>query len=351
MSEFDQAVERLRSILFKAQQESDLATKVKARDEVLARYQPIFAPANLTNLSEEEFRSFLYIENNQHWDRLYRHKGRLTENMEALRQALAVLLDEERPLPQRFDDALSRIKGLGRAVATAILLVVYPDRYGVWNTISESALKMLGIWPQFERGMSVGQKYERLNDLFQRLATTLNVDLWTLDWLWWKLVGQEEQGVAVDEIAPALGEPEQQFRLESHLHEFLVTNWEQTELGREWKIYSEPGDEMAGYEYPTGVGRIDILARHKERPAWLVVELKRDRAADQVLGQVLRYMGWVKLHLAEPGELIQGLIIAPDVDQSLMCALEALEGQKIGLMRYRVEFHLEPVAVSKEKKE
>jgi hypothetical protein len=62
-------------------------------------------------------------------------------------------------------------------------------------------------------------------------------------------------------------------------------------------------------------------------------------------------MGWIKLHLAEPGELIQGLIIAPAVDQSLMCALEALDGQKIGLMRYRVEFYLEPVAVSKEKGE
>jgi hypothetical protein len=349
MDEFNQAVERLRSVFARVKYDDDFSDRVQARDEVLARYQPIFAPANLTNLTEEEFRSFLYIENNKHWTGLYRQVGRLTQNMEALRHTLGVLLDEQQPLARRFDDALGRIKGFGKALASAILLVAYPDRYGVWNNTSESALKMLGIWPQFERGMSVGQKYERLNDLFQHLAKTLNVDLWTLDWLWWELVGQEEQGEAVDEIAPALGEPEQQFRLESHLHEFLVTNWEQTELGREWNIYSEPGDEMAGYEYPTGVGRIDILARHKERPAWLVVELKRHRAADQVLGQVLRYMGWVKLHLAEPGELIQGLIIAPDVDQSLMCALQALDGQKIGLMLYRVEFYLEPVAVSKEK--
>jgi RecB family endonuclease NucS len=128
-----------------------------------------------------------------------------------------------------------------------------------------------------------------------------------------------------------------------------MTTWQQTELNREWKIFSEPGDEMTGYEYPTGVGKIDILARHKERPAWPLVELKRDRAADQVLGQVLRYMGWIKLHLAEPGELIQGLIIASDVDRGLMCALQALDGQRIDLMRYRVEFYLEPVAVSKEK--
>ena len=114
-------------------------------------------------------------------------------------------------------------------------------------------------------------------------------------------------------------------------------------MGREWTIYSEPGDEMAGYEYPTGVGRIDILARHKERPAWLVVELKRDRAADQTLGQVLRYMGWIKRHLAAPDEEVHGLIIATEVDKHLRYALDAVRDLDIALMRYRVEFHLEPV--------
>lgn len=122
-----------------------------------------------------------------------------------------------------------------------------------------------------------------------------------------------------------------------------MTNWEQTELGREWTIYSEPDNEMAGVEYPTGVGRIDILARHKQRPAWLVVELKRDRAADQVLGQVLRYIGWIKHHLAAPDEEVHGLIIAGDVDRNLIYALKSLDSPEISLIRYHVEFHLELV--------
>ena len=348
MAEFNEAVERLRSILARARQRPDFAANLQARDEVLARYQPIFTPARLPDLTEEDFRSFLYFENNKHWTGLYRQAGRLTADMDALRQALTVLLDEGQPLAHRFDDALSRIRGLGKALASAILLVVYPDRYGVWNNTSESGLKILDIWPQFERGMSVGQKYALLNDLFHRLTEALNIDLWTLDWLWWELVQQEEEGPAVEETALTVEASEQRFRLERHLHDFLVTNWEQTELGREWTIYSEPGDELAGYEYPTGVGRIDILARHQERPAWLVVELKRDRAADQTLGQVLRYIGWIKRHLAAPDEEVYGLIIAADVEKNLLYGLEGVNDRRISLMRYRVEFHLESVDIEVE---
>ncbi len=342
MAGFNEAVERLRGMWAKAQQRPDFVANLRARDEVLARYQPIFTPARLPNLTEEDFRSFLYFENNKHWTGLHRQARRLTADMAALRQALAVLLDEEQPLARRFDDALSRIRGLGKALASAILLVAYPDRYGVWNNTSESGLKILDIWPRFERGTSVGQKYAVLNDLFRRLAEALGIDLWALDWLWWELV-QQEEGSVVEEPALSVEVSEQRFRLERHLHDFLVTNWEQTELGREWEIYSEPGEEMAGYEYPTGVGRIDILARHKQRPAWLVVELKRDRAADQTLGQLLRYIGWVKRHLAAPGEEVYGLIIAADVEKNLLYSLEGVNDRRISLMRYRVEFHLEPV--------
>lgn len=343
MDKFNDVVERLRSILARVRQRLDFAANLQARDEVLARYRPIFSPNHLPDLTEEDFRSFLYFENNKHWSGLYRQAGRLTADMDALRQALAVLLDEGQPLARRFDDALSRIRGFGKALASAILLVVYPDRYGVWNNTSESGLKILDIWPQFERGTSVGQKYALLNDLFRRLTEALHIDLWTLDWLWWELVQQEEKGPAIEETALTVEASEQRFRLEHHLHDFLVTNWEQTELGREWTIYSEPGDEMAGYEYPTGVGRIDILARHKERLAWLVVELKRDRAADQTLGQVLRYIGWIKRHLAAPDEEVYGLIIAPDVEKNLLYSLKGVNDRRISLMRYRVEFHLESV--------
>ncbi len=129
------------------------------------------------------------------------------------------------------------------------------------------------------------------------------------------------------------------FGLERHLQDFLRDNWEQTELGKEWALYGEPGDDYPGYEYQTDVGRIDLLARHKIDPRWLVIELKRGQTSDQTVGQVLRYMGWVNHHLAEPGDTVEGLIVARELTGSLY----ALEMQPaVAPNLYEVEFRLTP---------
>lgn len=127
--------------------DKELQSIIDARDEVLARYQPVFSREHIPNLTQEEFSSFLYFDNNKHWTGLYRHVGKLTAAMKALRHALKILLEESRPIDQRFSELVgsSIVKGLGKALATAILLVAYPDRYGVWNNASEAALKQLGI--------------------------------------------------------------------------------------------------------------------------------------------------------------------------------------------------------------
>lgn len=80
------------------------------------------------------------------------------------------------------------------------------------------------------------------------------------------------------------------FALEKHLEEFLVQNWHQTELGIKYNIYEEEG-ELVGQQYPTDTGPIDILAISKDKTELLVVELKKGRASDAVIGQIQRYMG------------------------------------------------------------
>ncbi|MFE4833971.1 endonuclease NucS domain-containing protein [Arthrobacter sp. NPDC056691] len=62
-------------------------------------------------------------------------------------------------------------------------------------------------------------------------------------------------------------------------------------LGR-YDIYEEDGQSV-GQQYPTDTGPMDILAISKDRTRLLVVELKRRRAADAVIGQIQRYMGFV----------------------------------------------------------
>jgi restriction system protein len=42
---------------------------------------------------------------------------------------------------------------------------------------------------------------------------------------------------------------------------------------------------------------------------YLVIELKKGRSSDVVVGQILRYMGFIKNELAVNGESVRGIII------------------------------------------
>lgn len=127
------------------------------------------------------------------------------------------------------------------------------------------------------------------------------------------------------------------FAMEKHLEAFLVANWEQTELAKTFSIYEEDG-EPVGQQYATDAGPIDILAVSKDKKRLLVVELKRGRASDVVVGQILRYMGYVKEQIAEAEQTVEGVIIALEDDQKLRWALLAVPS--ISFFRYQVSFKL-----------
>jgi hypothetical protein len=316
---------------------------VEPKDAVLARFKPVFSKEHIPEISEDEFRSFLLFENNHHWTGLHRQGPRMCSDMAKLRSGLKTLVDDNLPVEGRLDEAIEMVSGMGKNVASAILLITQPDRYGVWNNRSEANMKKLGVWPQFDRGEPFGSRYIKVNQILLQLRDALQIDLWTLDALWWYL-DQLEAGYIPPEVEtepfPPSGpsEGEQRFGLERHLHEFLRDNWDQIELGKEWSIYQEPGDEEAGYEYPCDVGRIDLLAKHKTQSRWLVIELKRNQTSDQTVGQLLRYIGWVKRHLAEEKEVVQGMIICCDADNALSYALSTVPNVELQL--YEVEFHL-----------
>ena len=128
-----------------------------------------------------------------------------------------------------------------------------------------------------------------------------------------------------------------EFALEKHLEDFLVQNWKQTELGKDFDIFEEDG-ELVGQQYQSDTGPMDILAIKKDKSQLLVVELKKGRASDAVVGQVLRYMGYVKQELAEPNQSVKGVIIALDDDTRIRRALAMTPD--ISFYRYEVSFKL-----------
>ncbi len=150
---------------------------VELKDAVLARFQPFFNPDHVTDITEEEFRSFLLFDNNHHWTGLHRQGPRMCADMNRLRDALAILVDEAQPVADRLDRAIKMVSGMGKNVATAILLVMQPDQYGVWNNRSEANMKRLGIWPEFDHGESFGNRYVKVNQLLLQLRDALQTDL------------------------------------------------------------------------------------------------------------------------------------------------------------------------------
>ncbi len=126
------------------------------------------------------------------------------------------------------------------------------------------------------------------------------------------------------------------FALEEHLEDFLVKNWGHTELGKEYDIYEEDGKK--GRQYPTDTGPLDILAISKDKKRLLVVELKKGRASDTVVGQTLRYMSFVQEELAEEHQSVRGIIIALEDDQRIHRALRMVSN--VEFYRYQVNFKL-----------
>jgi restriction system protein len=127
------------------------------------------------------------------------------------------------------------------------------------------------------------------------------------------------------------------FALEKHLEDFLVQNWKHTELGKKYDIYEEDG-ELVGQQYPSDTGPLDILALSKDKKTLLVVELKKGRVSDNVVGQIQRYMGYVKDELAEPNQQVLGIIIALEDDLKIKRALSVTNN--IEFYRYQVSFKL-----------
>ena len=124
------------------------------------------------------------------------------------------------------------------------------------------------------------------------------------------------------------------FYMEKQLEDFIIQNWESTELGKKYDLIIEEG-ELLSQQYRTDIGRIDILATDKATDGYVVIELKKDQTSDDTVGQLARYMGWIQEN--KKGK-VQGVIIAGSYDKRLKYALMAMPNVQVFL--YEVVFKL-----------
>jgi hypothetical protein len=125
----------------------------------------------------------------------------------------------------------------------------------------------------------------------------------------------------------AIQDKEDKSELEKYLQKYLEDNWDKISELDKWELkekYFQIGQNCI----------IDLLAKHKDDPKWLVIELKVSQSSDSAMGQLLRYMGCVKKH---KNEVVEGMIISQNSDPiGIEYVLEALEGNPvIRIMNYR----------------
>lgn len=111
---------------------------------------------------------------------------------------------------------------------------------------------------------------------------------------------------------------------ERAIEEFIETHWSATpfaEMGV--RLSSVKSHGMPGRQVMTPVSTIDLLGFQPAERTWWVLELKRGRPADAVVGQVSRYLGWVAAERRDRNERAVGAVVAASADERLRFAVQA----------------------------
>lgn len=144
----------------------------------------------------------------------------------------------------------------------------------------------------------------------------------------------DEHEEVEEEIEREITASAREFAFERDLKNYLARNLNQLEPGL--RLYEEEG--FSGIEFPVGGRYIDILAVAQDG-AFVVVELKVSRGYDRTLGQLMRYMGWVREKLAGD-KPVRGIIVASGITEDLKIATWVPD---VKLVEYEISFRLKQV--------
>jgi endonuclease len=127
-----------------------------------------------------------------------------------------------------------------------------------------------------------------------------------------------------------------QFAYESDLRNYLAKNLPLIEPGL--RLYEDEG--ITGIEFPVGGRFIDILALDSTG-ALVVIELKVSRGYDRVVGQLMRYIAWIRENQADAGQQVRGVIVAREISEDLFLACSLLPD--VQLYEYQLSLSLKQV--------
>jgi restriction system protein len=130
--------------------------------------------------------------------------------------------------------------------------------------------------------------------------------------------------------------------MEKYFEEFIIKNFATIFKGR-LTLYNDHEESKAQQRIMLDdenkqIGRLDLLAKDASGN-FVVIELKKGKESDQVIGQLLRYMGWVKEKLCIDTQDVSGLVICKKIDSKLKYALIPVSN-RISVKEYTMDFKL-----------
>ncbi|MCB2212089.1 EVE domain-containing protein [bacterium] len=159
------------------------------REEVFGRFGHLVQSDGIDRMDRDDLIEFMRIKNNKHWP-MERQISTIPEDVDEIRHGLRFLIDESVLLEDRLNDMLHNgphaIPGAGINLITALLLMLDPERYGVWNSKSANALEALNIFPPKQRGEKKGTQYVKVAETLRNLSVESGLELWVLDGLLWR---------------------------------------------------------------------------------------------------------------------------------------------------------------------
>lgn len=145
--------------------------------------------------------------------------------------------------------------------------------------------------------------------------------------------GDNLEELVKEEVQEVVEQGSPEFAYEKDLQNYLSKNLYLIESGL--TLFEDEG--INGLEFPVGGRFIDILATDSNG-SYVVIELKVSKGYDRVVGQLLRYMAWIRQNQTEPGQSVRGIIIARHISEDLQLACSGVDG--VQLFEYELSVSL-----------
>jgi len=259
-------------------------------------------------------------------------RDRIIRDTPKFRDVLLYLLNEELPIEERFTNVVSsngskHINGIGKGLASAFLMDFDAEKYCIWNNKTEMGFRALGWELPYKSNEENGVKYikviNQLKVLRGDIGSGLNLNFDDVDnFLHW-VAAEDEGKIAVKNILGVEGLSEAGADLEAPEEKFIQklmeNNFDAIFSDLNLKLYEDNPDQN-GFQYTTPVGKLDFLTVDKTNDDLVVIELKIGKVHDSAVGQIQRYMGYVKEEMAGDKK-VRGILLGEEIDEKTRYAL------------------------------